>query len=97
MMDKKPLFLDSYFDFDSTFPMEYFEIYLLEAASKFWIVYYVNDNDELSFGPFHEKELLIRMTLAPFYFDQMVLIYHLVENPDAQLKDLGVRLLRQLI
>lgn len=96
-MDKKPLFLDSYFDFDSTFPMEYFEIYLLEAASKFWIVCYVNDEIESSYGPFPEKDLLNRLTLAPFHFDEMVLIYHLVENPDTQLKDLGVRLLRQLI
>ena len=41
--------------------------------------------------------LVLTGCLAPFYFDEMVLIYHLVENPDAQLKDLGVRLLRQQI
>jgi hypothetical protein len=96
-MKKKPLFLDSYFDFDSIFPMEYFEMSLRETANSFWLVYYANDQGESSYGPYHENELLNRLALAPFFFNEMVFIYHLLENRDADFRELGVRLLRKLI
>lgn len=96
-MKKKALFLDSYFDFDSIFPMEYFEMYLQETASNYWLVYFVNDHGETPYGPYNEDELLSRLTLAPFFFEEMVFIYHLIESRDTDLRELGIRLLRKLI
>jgi hypothetical protein len=96
-MKKKQVFLSSYFDFDATFPMEYFEIGLIQTADDYWLIYYATDDNEFSFGPYSESELLNRITLAPFLFEEMVFIYHLIENSDPELHDLGVRLLRKLI
>ena len=96
-MEKKPLYLDSYFDFDSLFPMEYFEMYLQQTADRFWLVYYVTNQQEVSYGPYDESELLERLTLAPFYFEEIVFAYHLIENQDKDLNQLGVRLLKQSI
>ena len=96
-MKKKQLFLDSYFDFDALFPMEYFEIYLRETADGFWLVYYANDQKETSYGPYPEEELLERLKLAPFFFEEIVFVYHLVESEDTDLHQLGVRLLKKLI
>jgi hypothetical protein len=97
MREKKQLFLESYFDFDSIFPMEYFEMYLQESASGFWLIYYANDQGETVYGPFSEDELMERLSLAPFYFEEIVFVYHLVENQDQELQKLGVRLLRRLL
>jgi hypothetical protein len=94
---KKQLFLDSYFDFNAIFPMEYFEIHLRETANGFWIVYYANDHHETSYGPYPEEELLERLKLAPFFFEEIVFVYHLIESKDADLHQLGVRLLKKLI
>ena len=96
-MEKKRLFLDSYVDFDSIFPMEYFEIYLQESAANFWLVSFVNDQGETVYGPYDEPELLERLTLAPFYFEEIVFVYHLVESQDKDLNTLGVRLLKTLL
>ena len=97
MKKKKPLFLESYFDFDSLFPMEYFEIHLQETAAGHWLVYYANDEGENSYGPFSEEELLERLTLAPFLFEEIVFVYHLIENKDQALHELGIRLLKKLL
>ena len=97
MKEKKSLFLESYFDFDALFPMEYFEIYLQETADGFWLIYYANNQGETAYGPYHEDELLERLTLAPFLFEEIVFIYHLIENRDSDLHDLGVRLLKKQI
>ena len=96
-MEKKQLFLESYYDFDSLFPMEYFEIFLQATAYEYWLVYYATDELETVYGPYHESELLERFTLAPFYFEEMVLTYHLVESNDTDLRQLGVRLLKSLL
>lgn len=96
-MKKKRLFLDSYFDFDALFPMEYFEISLRSTADGYWLVYYANDQNETSYGPYHESELLERLKLAPFFFEEIVLVYHLIENKDRVLHNLGVRLLKTMI
>ncbi len=77
--------------------MEYFEMSLQETASGYWLVYYADDHGETSYGPYHENELLNRLTLAPFFFDEMVFVYHLIENKDTDFRELGVRLLRKLI
>ena len=96
-MEKKRLFLDSYVDFDSLFPMEYFEIYLQESAANFWLVSFANDQGETVYGPYQESELLERLTLAPFYFEEIVFVYHLVESQDKDLNALGLRLLKTLL
>lgn len=96
-MKKKLLFLDSYFDFDALFPMEYFEMYFRETAAGYWLVYYANDHNETSYGPYHEGELLERLKLAPFFFEEMVFVYHLIESHDQDLHQLGIRLLKSLI
>ena len=93
MKKKKRLFLDSYFDYDAVFPQEYFEVLLQELAHNHWIIYYV-DGKEAAYGPYSEKELLERIAMAPFFFDEIVFVYHLVENRDKDLKDLGIRLLK---
>jgi len=95
-MKKKPLFLDSYFDFDALFPMEYFEISLRQTADDYWLVYYANDQKETSYGPYREGELLERLKLAPFFFEEIVFIFHLIENEDRDLHQLGVRLLKSM-
>ncbi len=97
MNEKKSLFLDSYFDFDSIFPQEYFEIFLRESAQGYWLIYYANDQGETVYGPFEESELLARITLAPFYFEEIVFTYHLIESKDAVLHQLGVRLLKGML
>ena len=96
-MKKKQLFLESYFDFDAIFPMEYFEIYLRETAHGYWLVYYANNQHETSYGPYAEAELLDRLQLAPFFFEEIVFVYHLIESKDKDLRQLGVRLLKNLI
>ena len=97
MPKKKAVFLESYFDFDSIFPQEYFELFLQQTAQDHWLVYYANDEGETAYGPFEESELLNRLTLAPFFFEEIVFIYHLVESKDEDLKDLGVRLLKSKV
>ena len=95
-MKKKRLFLDSYFDFDALFPMEYFEISLRQTADHYWLVYYANDHKETSYGPYHENELLEQLKLAPFFFEDIVFVYHLIEHKDRDLHRLGVRLLKSM-
>ena len=97
MSEKKSVFLESYYDFDSIFPQEYFELFLQQTAKDHWLVYYANDEGETAYGPFAESELLNRLMLAPFYFEEIVFVYHLVESKDVDLKDLGVRLLKSLV
>lgn len=97
MKKKKSVFLESYFDFDALFPQEYFELCLQETAKGHWLVYYTIDEGETAYGPYEEQELAARLTLAPFYFEKIVFIYHLVENKDRELKNLGVRLLKNLL
>ena len=70
---------------------------LRETANSFWLVYYANDQGETSYGPYHENDLLNRLALAPFFLDEMVFIYHLLEDRDTDFCELGVRLLRKLI
>jgi hypothetical protein len=96
-MEKKPLFLELYFDYDSLFPMEYFEMFFRETASNHWLVYYANNQQETAYGPYHESDLLERLQLAPFYFEEMVFVYHLIESRDTELHNLGIRLLKTLI
>ena len=96
-MKKKQLFLDSYFDFDSLFPMEYFELYLQESASGYWLIYYANNSGETAYGPYAESELSERLSLAPFFFEEIVFVYHLVESKDKDLNALGLRLLKKLL
>lgn len=77
--------------------MEYFEMFLQETAKGYWLVYYANDHGETSYGPYHERELLERLSLAPFFFEEIVFVYHLIENKDIELRDLGIRLLKSII
>ncbi len=74
--------------------MEYFEMSFRETAKGYWLVYYANDQGETSYGPFHEVELLSKLAMAPFFFEEIVFIYHLLENGDQNLRELGVRLLK---
>ncbi len=77
--------------------MEYFEIYLRETANGYWLIYYANEHHETSYGPYSEQELLDRLQLAPFFFEEIVFVYHLVESDDQDLHQLGLRLLKSLI
>jgi len=96
MKKKKRLFLDSYFDFDSIFPQEYFEV-MLQELSEQWIIYYVDSQGkEKAYGPYPEPELMEQITLSPFFFEQIVFVYHLIEHSDPDLRDLGIRLLKRL-
>lgn len=70
---------------------------LQETANGYWLVYYANDRGETAYGPYHENEILNRLTLAPFFFEEMVFIYHLLESRDSDLRELGIRLLKTLI
>lgn len=97
MSKKKSLFLASYFDFDSLFPQDYFELFFQESAQHHWLVYFVDDEGETVYGPYHEDEILERLSLAPFLFEEIVLVYHLVESKEEELKELGVRLLQKLV
>ena len=48
-------------------------------------------------GPYDELELLERLTLAPFYFEEIVFVYHLIESQDKDLNAVGLRLLKTLL
>ena len=76
---------------------EYFEVFLRQTADDYWLVYYADDQKETSYGPYHEDVLLEQLKLAPFFFEEIVFVYHLLENKDMDLHQLGVRLLKSMI
>lgn len=99
MKEKKEISLDVYTSQEDTpFPSDYFEVYLQEADEKGkWFIFYVDKNGhESQFGAFSEQELLKRITQKPFFFEEIVFVYYLVEHKDLEIKDLGIRLLKFL-
>ncbi|MCS6834053.1 MAG: hypothetical protein NZ521_10805 [Flammeovirgaceae bacterium] len=99
MKEKKEINLDVYTsEEDTPFPSEYFEVYLQEADEKGkWFIFYVDKaGNESQFGAFSESELLKRIVQKPFFFEEIVFVYYLIEHKDQEIKDLGVRLLKLL-
>ena len=95
-MKKIDLELDAYFDFESIFPIEYFEIKIGTESGGEWFLFYVDEKGrESEFGPFSESELLDRIELAPFLVEPLVFVYYLVESKDPQIHNLGVQLLKR--
>jgi NDP-sugar pyrophosphorylase family protein len=98
MKEKKEINIDVYTSQEDTqFPLDYFEMYLQEEEKGKWLIFYVDkDGNESKFGTYEEAELLKRITQKPFYFEEIVFVYYLVEHKDKEIKDLGIRLLKQL-
>lgn len=95
-MKKIDIELDAYFDFESIFPIEYFEIKIGSESDGEWFLFYVDEQGrESEFGPFSEPELLDRIGLAPFLVEPLVFVYYLVESNDQEIHNLGVRLLKR--
>ncbi len=95
MGDKKEVSLDIYNVYDAIIPLEYFEVYIQSAAEPLWKLFFVDkEGKETEFGPLTEKGLLDAISAAPFFFDEIVFVYYLVEHKDEELKELGVRLLK---
>ena len=94
-MKKIDLELDVYYDFESIFPVEYFEIKIGTETEGEWFLFYVDEKGhESEFGPFLEPELFDRIELAPFLVESLVFVYYLVESSDQQIHNLGVQLLK---
>lgn len=95
MGEKKEVSLDVYNVYDAIIPLEYFEVYIQSAEGGFWKLFYIDkDGNETEYGPLSEEEILKTVSEKPFYFDEIVFVYYLVEHKDEELKDLGVRLLK---
>lgn len=95
MGDKKEVSLDVYNIYDAIIPLEYFEVYIQSAENGTWKLFYVDkDGVETIFGPMPEEQIIETVSKSPFYFDEIVFVYYLVEHKDPELKDLGVRLLK---
>ena len=97
MGQKKEVSLDVYNVYDAIIPLEYFEVYIQSDTDQAgrWNLFYVDkDGNETTFGPMEEAEIIEAVTSKPFYFDEIVFVYYLVEHKDPELKDLGVRLLK---
>lgn len=96
-MKKTKVYLDSYQDFESLFPSEYFELSLKKNEDNKWLIYYLDQNEkETEYGPYEEDAILPRISLAPFFFDEMIFIYHLIEHNNQLIRNLGVRLLKKI-
>jgi hypothetical protein len=98
MKEKKEINIDVYNSQEDTqFPLDYFEMYLQEEEKGKWLIFYVDKNgNESKFGVYEEATLLKKITQKPFYFEEIVFVYYLVEHKDKDIKDLGIRLLKQI-
>ena len=96
MGEKKEIQLDIYNVYDAIIPLEYFEVYIQQTDDpEKWKLYYINkDGEETEFGPMNEEDILEAVSHDPFYFEEIVFVYYLVEHKDEELKELGVRLLK---
>ncbi|GAB4342161.1 MAG: hypothetical protein OHK0038_22000 [Flammeovirgaceae bacterium] len=96
MKEKKEINIEVYNSQEDTlFPLDYFELYLQEEEKGKWYVFYVDkDGKETRFGTYGEAELLKRITQKPFYFEEIVFVYYLIEHKDKDIKELGIRLLK---
>ena len=94
---KFDLDLYAYYDYEAILPLEYFEVKLAPTLEGLWYVYYIDEQGrETEYGPFKEPELLKRIQLAPFSFEEVVFIYYLVESDQDPLRNLGIQLLRSI-
>lgn len=97
MVHREPINLDVYQDFDSIFPLEYFELFLSNNEQGQWLLYYAPESgDEVEFGPLSELELLHLIQEPPFLLEAIVFVYYLVECENEEVSDLGVHLLRHI-
>ncbi len=97
MVNREKLFLEPYFDFDSILPADYFEVLISSTENNQWVLFYIDDQEaETEYGPYDMKEVLERIVLAPFFIDEIVFVYHLVEHNNETLNALGVDLLKHL-
>ena len=95
MGEKKEVSLDVYNVYDAIIPLEYFEVYIQSEENGKWNLYYIDkDGKETLFGNLTEVDILSTVSKKPFYFDEIVFVYYLVEHKDEELKELGVRLLK---
>jgi len=94
---KFDLDLSAYYDYEAILPMEYFEVKLTPTPKGLWQVFYIDEQaQETVYGPYKEQELLERIQLAPFYFEEVVFIYYLVESNHDPLRNLGIHLLKSI-
>lgn len=97
MVQRAPINLDVYQDFDSIFPLEYFEIFISNTNDDKWIINYAPEHgEEQEFGPFSPVQLTEAIAQYPFYIEAIVFVYYLVENDHQEVSDLGIRLLKHL-
>ena len=96
-MEKIELDLSGFYDFDSLFPLDYFEIKISTAGKDKWYLFYLDEQgNETQFGPYREVDILPRVNLAPFYFEEIVFVYYLIETRDDEVRNLGIRLLKRI-
>lgn len=94
-MKKIDIELDVYYDFESIFPVEYFQIKIGTETEGEWFLFYVDEKgQESEFGPFSESDLVDRIELVPFLLEPLVFVYYLVESNDKAIHNLGIRLLK---
>ncbi len=94
---KFDLELPAYYDYEAILPLEYFEVKLASSPEWLWYVFYIDEQGrETEYGPYQEQELLERIQLAPFYFEEVVFIYYLVESIQDPLRNLGIHLLKSI-
>jgi len=92
---KFDLEIPAYYDYEAILPVEYFEVKLSMEENRNWLIYFVDESgNESTFGPFDPPNILNRITMGPFYFEEIVFVYYLVESLEESLRDLGVELLK---
>lgn len=97
MVNREPINLDVYQDFDSIFPLEYFELFISNNAEGLWYLYYAPESSkEVEFGPLTDLQLLELIQGAPFLLEAIVFVYYLIESENEEVSELGVNLLRHL-
>ena len=95
MVNKEPINLDVYQDFDSIFPLEYFELSISNTHDGSWRLYYVaGGQEEVTYGPYSPAQLIASIAASPFYLEPIVFVYYLVEHDHPELRDLGISLLK---
>ena len=97
MVHREPINLDVYQDFDSIFPLEYFELRISSTKDGKWLLIYLPEQgQEQEFGPYTPVELTEAIAEYPFHIEPIVFVYYLVESSHQEISDLGVELLKYL-
>ena len=95
MKERKEISLDVYKVYDSVIPLDYFELWIQDTEDSKWNLYYIDkDGEETTYGPFSDAEILENIGHDPFFLEEIVFVYYLIEHEDPEVKMLGVNLLK---